>query len=187
MKKVLYTWVLVIAIFLLGACSREPRLDHRSILDTELGVVFTLGDSRESIEAILGDPIEHEEMVLGMDYLTYENGLTVLFLSNTDISVDGIAFAFEAKNEPGAERFEILGYDIGMTHSQVANNFALDEDVTNRHWSPGGRNTFFYVRFYNRRGRVVEADGARFIGRIEWWQSVSGDFTVLHLQESFPS
>ena len=164
MKKVLYTWVLVIAIFLLGACSREARLDHRSILDTELGVVFTLGDSRESIEAILGEPIQHYEWISGMHVLEYANGLVVLYGYIVDISVDAVAVTFETESEHGAERFEILGYQIGMARSQIANNFNLNEG-RGRNSHALNLRTFVYEQFYDNRGRIVERADANFQGK----------------------
>ena len=177
MKKILCVLLLAGMVAVLGACrSDEPRaLDFKSILDVELDTIFSLGDTRESIEAVLGRPIRHENLAGPIYEFEYQNGLVVWYR-------DGVAVFFEAENEHETGRFEIFGYRIGMTRSRIANIFDFNERWSDSATSSStGRRIFRYERFYDAEGEVVEVIDNHFIVQIEWVEGGERDLIRLSI------
>ena len=132
-----------------------PILDYKSILDTEIGNMFSLGDTRANIEAALGQPIRretHDEELDGIEGLEeveeveYQSGLTIMYSDNKVI-------AFAAENRLDTGRFEIFGYRIGMTRRQIANVFGNDGEFFNP-------NIGFYYKFYDAIGNPMSMESA---------------------------
>jgi len=125
---------------------REPVLDFRSILDTELNLMFSIGDYRGDIEAILGRPVNFEEE---WNTFKFENGLTVTYENDRAVALSG-------DNNLYTGRFEILGYQIGMTEDQISMVFELNELLGE--WADGFDEVSeivridFYYKLFNERG-----------------------------------
>jgi len=93
----------------------EKVLDFRSMRDVELDVIISLGDSRERLVELLGEPeVEHTSEHVGT-FFRFGNGMHIRM---NDGAVDDIS----GENEFGSGRFEIFGYNLGMTPDQIAEN-----------------------------------------------------------------
>jgi len=146
MKKLILLLILSALVVLFTGC-RGESLGFMSILDTELGEVFTLGDTMESIGEILGEPERVEELIEGRLRHRYQNGLSVAY-------VDGKAVSFFAASALEESRFEILGYRIGMTEEQVADNFMFDEVWS---YDEDERRASDFRLYYDEYGNFVDA------------------------------
>lgn len=109
-------------------------LDFRSILDTETGAIFTLGDPRSAFEGILGEAEDYDGalryadggwLVLGFfsdRIVTFENnGLVVAFLDDAATLIRSTV-----------DRFEMKDTTVSMASSELSETFTSvgrDEDI----------------------------------------------------------
>ena len=178
MKK-LFCFLILLGLSIgIAACENETGtssgassvLDFRSIVDTESGHVFSLGDTRNSIEAVLGQPIEMTQW--GVEF---QNGLFVEF-------EDNLAVYFEAENGLAAGRFEIYGYSIGMTKNQIASIFALDEMMSSILTNPElGRIVSWFELYYDANGNVTNQENADTFTAILWVEQPEGNYVRLSI------
>jgi len=154
-----------------GCRSEGESLGFMSILDTELGEVFTLGDTQESIEAILGEPVQTREWS-GSEYIhEYQNGLSVIYANKR-----AVLFAVETALDE--ERFEVLGYKIGMTNEQIADNFVFNEALSG---SVGTAGSYHYQLYYDESGNMVDVNYVHMAVYITLWYGFLGDRISIRL------
>jgi len=103
-----------------GQAEAAPILDYRSMLDTELNMLFPLGISRSEVEEVLGQPVTIDDE---WGTFEYQNGMVFIYEGDVAILIEG-------ENGLESGRFEILGFRVGMTRGQIASNFELDEDMS---------------------------------------------------------
>lgn len=125
MKKLFYILFLAFFTITFVACVGndydERVLDFKSMRDVELDVIISLGDSRERVEELLGQPIwiyERTEWSVQREitYLDFENGMNIHFERGSVRYIRGI-------NEIDSGRFEIYRYTIGMTLEEIGDTF----------------------------------------------------------------
>ncbi|MCL2456710.1 MAG: hypothetical protein FWD19_04095 [Defluviitaleaceae bacterium] len=120
-------------------------LDFRSMRDTELDVIISLGDSKEKVIELLGEL--PEESYIGTEYtiFQFQNGMSISFEN------DEVAVIF-ARNIFGAEKFEIYDCAIGMSREQIAVDFEFNENISEvlSEWHDGTE--YFYAKVFDSYG-----------------------------------
>jgi hypothetical protein len=116
MKKLICFFAMLL-VFLVG-CGNEdesiPReMDFRSMRDTELDVIISLGDSRADVERALGRFNSHINSEGERIGTIFRNGMTVMFEDDAVINIT-------ADSEIGGERFEIYGHRANMTPEEIS-------------------------------------------------------------------
>ena len=173
MKKLLYLLILSVLVIMFTGCRSESEsIGFMSILDTELGEVFTLGDTQESIREILGEPVRIVDSIENRYFHEYGNGLRVEYVDGRAVVFFTVASALEEA------RFEILGYSTWMTNEQIADNFVLDEASTDGDGAIPGYN---YRLFYDESGNVVDMYYAHVEAGITLWYGFFGEQIVIRI------
>ena len=145
MKNILLALAVLLTVVILTACGSEepaPILDFKSVLDTELNILFSLGDHRDDIESILGPPIRHNEEWGDFEY---QNGLQVVYEGHR-------AVFLAARNGLEEGRFEVLGYSIGMSRSQISDYFEPRAYVAQIVYS--------FIKHYDSAGELTTEENA---------------------------
>ena len=166
MKKVMRILSVLFLLAVLVSCGKgnERVLDYRSIRDTELNAVISLGDSRREAERVLGRPFADTYGSLGE--LVFTNGMVVIFEND-------IVIRIIAANIVGVERFEILNYSAGMTKEQINAGFIFAGEI---------EDDFLYVKFYDNNGNSlnVETPPNQGVGNsVTWRENAEGKRIVL--------
>jgi len=134
LKKIIIFLLMVGMIATFTACGdssepnpileREPVLDFRSILDTELNVMFSLGDYRGDIEVMLGQPIGQSEIAGSVEYKT---GLSVVYENYIAVRIIAHNLIYNADDrELETNRFEVLGLQARTTRDKISAVFGED-------------------------------------------------------------
>lgn len=159
--------ILFFSLFLV-ACGGEAEreLDFRSMWDTELDVVISLGDSRRHVESVLGVAgAERIHRGDGHEILEFYSGMEITLINDVVINIRGT-------NGMTTGRFEILGYTVGMTREQIAKNFNFVTTMNS---------ICYFANFYDTHGNclggAVETEEYRRFpddwavnGWVEWWE-----------------
>ena len=135
MKKFVCLFLVMGAVLVLAACGggsnpirdRGTVLDYRSILDTELNLMFSLGDYRGDVEAVLGRPFSEYEVRDGArQSVVYDNGLLISYEDNHAVMFSAANIFYYPNNPENEEvRFEILDVPIGVTEEEIAEIFEM--------------------------------------------------------------
>ena len=102
-RLILGVFVVVVLGVLVGCGGNDQDLDFRSVRDVELGVVFSLGQTRDEVETLLGQTKILNTYSL---WLTTDSGMSFRF-------EDGVVVVIAARSHTESERFEIFGHRIG--------------------------------------------------------------------------
>ena len=199
MKRVIIFLLTLGLIVVLAACGNplrnhpwtERELDFMSILDTETGIVFSLGDYIDDIEEILGSPVRvRYSSIIGTNSARYENGISVVYSNNrvTELRAVNIFLSpnFDGSNRNSlarmdVRRFEVLGHSKWMTKDQISAIFEPDEILAEWFESIGIRGGYFFSRFFDEYGNPTSREYASFISYIQWEDSfdwVDLSFTI---------
>lgn len=178
MKK----FLCIILLFIFAACggsqNDERVLDFRSMRDTELDVIISLGDSRARLESLLGEPI-HESA------LPDNAGFSLRFAGGMDIILrDGGASFIYAENTSSDGRFEIYGYSIGMNPEQIGENIDFNEALTNAILDvPSVDSAYVFRGFFDARGNSLGGGaappGAAAVGHTIKWVEEYGEASIV--------
>jgi len=170
MKRSLYILISLFVLVILAACGREQTIDYRSILDTETGHTLSLGDSRADIERALGDYTFHVESDR-FNIFEYTYALRVIF-------EDDVAVAFFAGNASDSDRFELLGYRIGMTREDAASNFqhAYEADTEGLMIA-----MHHFDNFYDAQGNLTDEANAFIQARLGWVEPTGAEGRLITL------
>jgi len=158
LEKILAVLIsLVVVMILYGSITRNHRmrvLDFRSMKDTELDVIISLGDSRRYVERVLG-PSEPVTEGAGSfrTIRRYRNGMEIMFYDD-DRAVELIGI-----NGFTSGRFEIYRYRAGMTEQEIDANFHLSFSE-----AFGTR----YIKHFDRLGNSDDPDRVAVVSTIEW-------------------
>ena len=171
MKRFACLFLMMGMVLVLAACGggsnpirdRGTVLDYRSILDTELNLMFSLGDYRGDVEALLGRPFNESELdEVGRQTIVYDNGLLVMYMNNHIIYFFIVnIFYYPDSPENEEARFEALNIPLGMTLEQATEIFELSERDYYR-WR--------YERWFDVYGNLTESLADLFVRhQIDWF------------------
>jgi hypothetical protein len=162
MKKI---FCILFFLIIFSACGDDRELDFRSMRDTELGVVISLGDNRERLVRLMGEPV-HE-----IPSLSIRGGTLLIFANEMDVTVynDEVKLIF-AENNLDSGRFEIYGYRVGMTPSQIAANLDENEEHSGIASRVTDGTVHIYMNFYDASGNKTTGN-ASVAGGVEWWDT----------------
>lgn len=137
MRKILAVTLLIsIFLFAFVGCGEKKELDYKSILNTETKAIMSIGDDKKDIDKLLGDPTYESE--LGM-YSYCDETIWIAYL-------EGKVTRIITKGE---DKFEIIGYKVGMSEGEVAKNLEI--------WSYLEKTYNDYGAYYDNSGnRCVE-------------------------------
>ena len=130
---------------LLTGCGNAKSLDFKSVLDTETGNAFSLGDNKSKFDKALGDGVYDEQY----KWYYYVNELmTVSFTEDhaTMISV-----------RASTNRFEFKDMSITMKQADIEGRFVLDYTGYGYSW---------YCKYYDTNGKTATEDTAKFVAEI---------------------
>lgn len=134
MKKIVIMSFFAI-IILLSACSKndtKKSVDFKSMLDTESDKIVSIGDEKVDVDKNFGEPTYNEGQY------DYPNGLSITYLSGKVVAVEAYL-----------DKFEIIGYTVGMNDEEIVKNFEKSAGNTGD-W-------VFYNAYYDDAGnRCVE-------------------------------
>jgi len=125
MKKVMSLVLMMVFMFLLVGCSgshARRALDFRSVLDTETGTVFSLGDEQAVFEEAFGEGefvgLEHNRV---RQYYYADGLLSVRFYQEEAVEILVATWWGD-----GYERFEFYDFSFEMTDEELDVYFAGD-------------------------------------------------------------
>lgn len=183
MKKVLTLMLVLFSALSFTACGEtEPQPDFRSILDTETGTIFTLGDSLSVFVEALGEGEKRESP--WARFPEYRDLATWELFSFSDLNVgfvNGMAFHVATSSS----RFSFAYVDIEMSIDELDEQFLEDSIVTSnptyiRRFDVYG-NTVFDINNteYDQRAIFIDApDTVSFIN-LNW----RGEFNRITAQQ----
>ncbi len=158
MKKVLFfaTAFAILAGILAGCGS--GGLDFKSVRDTETGEIISLGDTKESVEKVLGTGV-YDETFGEYNYL---DGLVTVTYDSAD---QMMYITVEAETN----RFEFKDMSFDMKNEDIAGRFTRSDDSDEEL-------TIRYGKFYDSTGKVVDTEDLAAYGALI---AVYGSETIL--------
>ncbi|MCL2434171.1 MAG: hypothetical protein FWD16_06620 [Clostridia bacterium] len=124
-----------------GGNNAAVSVDFKSIQYVKNNVIITLGESQEAIEAKIGTPVD--------DY--YCDGILSIEFDDDDKAINFMAFE---------DKFNTLGYTVGMTEQQVAEYYDLDDDIYRAYYTNTGKLTTLYDDNMMYNTRISFSDGS---------------------------
>ena len=181
MKKIIVFLVMLGVVVVLASCGsssepnsileREPVLDFRSILDTELNLMFSIGDYRGDIEAVLGQPIGRNERDGAVEYKTR---LSVLYENDIAVSIAAVNLVYIADyRELEISRFEIIGLQANMTLDEISINFEAMNVL---------EGFYSFHKFFNEFGDSTDREFAYVRSSVMWMEEY--DFLAIAMTVS---
>ncbi len=136
MKKVLIfvTAMVLLAGVLAGCGGSQNELDFKSVRDTETGEIISLGDTKESVEKVLGAGVYDGEL----DYYTYLDDMISAQYNNENRLI-----FFSSKST--SNRFIFKDVDFNMK----------EEDLFDSYISKDLESIMAYEKFFDDKGNLV--------------------------------
>jgi len=156
--------LIIVAIFVVVlALSRGEELALGSMRDVELDVIISIGDSRERVIELLGEPFYVHDVHRACEhciltFFEYESGMRIAFIDDTVVSIRGTRWLTVPDSEYGErmtelgrtwsneDRFEIRGYTVGMTREEISSAFNFDRWRSHDMQNVLGDMVFIYYR-----------------------------------------
>jgi hypothetical protein len=160
MRRAIAVVSALVCLVLLVGCGGEgepignPDLDFKSVLDTETGMVFSLGDSKKSIDEKLGNPRYSER---NQDFFYLISFVNVKYDENDD--------AIFIRIDNRRERFEFRDMRMNMTQRETRRNFRLNDRLS--YWYSN------YEKYYDENGEKTSRENAKYIARVLWDDAVN--------------
>ncbi len=159
MKKILFfaTAMVLLAGVLAGCGGSQNELDFKSVRDTETGEIFSVGDTKDRVEEILGTGVSNEED----NQYTYLNELVTIAYDDEDKMA-----AIMVKT--GTNRFEFMDIRFDMKSEDLAGNFTRSDGYSEEY--------SYYERYFDSTGKEVDSqDLAEYGASVTYYKSGTED------------
>ncbi len=146
MKKILFFAMAMILLtgVLAGCGGSQNELDFKSVRDTETGEIISLGDTKESVEKVLGAGEYGENEILeNRVYYKYLNSLVWVYYDTENIAID-------ISVDSNTSRIEFIDVKFNMKREDFIGEYKKSDLFAPYYES--------YYRYYNSSGKVIEEE-----------------------------